>query len=159
MKFAKYLNKELIFLNLLYRSKEEVIRYLTQVLCSYYKLSCEEEILQDVMKRENVKSTGLGKGLAIPHGRTDLLSELYVVFARSSEGIDWSSVDNKPVHYIFFIVGPSRLEKEYLETLGDISRIMMRHDVIGGISTAKEPQDVIQIIKKSGIRHKKRGKG
>lgn len=158
MKLAKYLKKELVFLNLPYISKEEVIGYLTKALCNHYKLSCKEEIMQDIMKRENIKSTGLGKGLAIPHGRTDLLSELYVAFARSEKGIDWSSIDNKPVHFIFFIVGPSRLEKEYLETLGGISRIMIRHDVIREISTVKEPEEVIQIIKKSGVRHMKRSK-
>lgn len=159
MKFAKYLNKKLIFLNLPCSSKEEAVEFLTQALCDYYKLPYKEEILLDVLQREKVKSTGLGNGLAVPHGRTDLVDKLYVLFARSDKGIDWSSVDNKPAHYIFYIVGPSKLAKEYLETLGNISRVMVRHDVREGIHIAKMPEEVISIIKKSGVRHRKRSQG
>lgn len=156
MKFAKYLHKELIFLELLCKSKEETIEFLTEALCNYYKLPYKNEILHDIMEREKAKSTGLGNGLAVPHGRTDLADKLYVVFGRSDKGIEWCSVDNKPAHYIFFIVGPSRLAKEYLETLGDISRIMIRHDVREGMHNVKKPEEVIQIIKKSGTRHRRR---
>lgn len=158
MKFAGYLHKELIFLGLSCNSKRETTEYLTKALCNFYKLPYKEEILSDVVKREKIKSTGLGNGLAVLHGRTDLVDRLYVAFGRSDKGIDWGSVDNKPVHYIFFIVCPTKLENEYLEALGDISRIMIRHDVRESIHAAKKPEEVIQIIKESGIRHKKRSK-
>lgn len=156
MKFAKYLHKELVFLGLSCSSKEETIKYLTDALCNYYKLPYRKEILHDIIEREKVKSTGLGNGLAVPHGRVDLLDRLYVAFARSDKGIEWQAMDNKPVHYIFFIVGPTKLENEYLEALGDISRIMMRHDVREGIHTARKAEETITLIKKSGIRHDKR---
>lgn len=157
MKFARYLRKELIFLNLDCTSKEKTLMFLTEALCNYYKLPYKDEILCDAFRREEVKSTGLGNGLAIPHCRTDLVDNLYVLFARSDEGIEWASNDDKPVHYIFYIVSPTRLEKEYLEVLGDISRVMSRYDVREAIKIAKKPGEVIQIIKKSGVRRKKRG--
>lgn len=159
MKIARYLNKKLIFLGPPCNTKKEIIEYLINAVCDYYKLPYKKEILHDVIKREEIKSTGLGGGLAVPNGRTSLLDKLYVAFARSDKGIDWSSIDSKPVHYIFFIIGPARLENEYLETLGDISRIMIRHDVREGIHIAKKPEEVMEIIKESGIRHKKRSKG
>lgn len=156
MRFAKYLHKELIFLNLNCNSKKEVIEFLAVALCDYYKLPYKKEILDDIMERERLKSTGLGNGLAVPHGRVELLERLYVAFALSDKGIEWQAVDNNPVHYIFFIVGPTKLEKEYLEALGDISRIMLRHDVREGIHTAKKAEEAISIIKGSGVRHGKR---
>lgn len=156
MKFAKYLHKELVFLNLNCKSKDELLDFLTKEVCAFYKLSGKDQILCDITKRENIKSTGLGKGLAIAHGREECMDRLYVAFARCDNGIDWSSVDNKPVRYIFFIVGPTKLENEYLEALSDISRIMVRHDIREGIHNAKDPEEVIRIIKDSGIRHEKR---
>lgn len=158
MKFARYLHNELIFFGLPCNSKEESVRYLTEAVCNYYKLPYKDEILYDVMKREKIKSTGLGNGLAILHGRVELLDRLYVAFARADKGIEWQAVDNNPVHYIFFIVGPTKLEREYLEALGDISRIMLRHDVREGIHTAKKAEEAIAIIKESGVRHGKRSK-
>lgn len=158
MKFARYLHKELVFLRLSCSSKEETIEYLTEMLCNYYKLPYKKEILHDITEREKVKSTGLGNGLAVPHGRVDLLDRLYVAFARPDKGIEWQAMDNQPVHYIFYIIGPTKLEKEYLEALGDISRIMMRHDVREGIHTAKKAEEAITLIKKSGVRHGKRSK-
>lgn len=156
MKFAKYLHKELIFLGLPCNSKEETTEFLTEALCNYYKLPYKKEILHDIEEREKMKSTGLGNGLAVPHGRVELLDRLYVAFAISDKGIEWQAEDNEPVHYIFFIIGPTKLEKEYLEALGDISRIMIRHDVREGMHNVKKPEEVIQIIKKSGTRHRRR---
>lgn len=158
MKFAGYLRKEMIFLGLPCNSKKDAIEYLAGKLCDYYKLSYKREVLHDVIERENIKSTGLGHGFAVLHGRTELADRLYAAFGRSDEGIDWGSIDNKPVHYMFFIVGPTKLEEQYLEALGDISRIMVRHDVREGIHNAKKPKEVIRIIKESGTRHEKRSK-
>jgi mannitol/fructose-specific phosphotransferase system IIA component (Ntr-type) len=158
VKFAQYLHEELIFLNMPCGSKEKTITYLAQELCKYYKLSYLDEVLQDVHSREKIKSTGLGKGLAIPHGRVESADRLYIAFGLCEKGIEWDSVDDEDVHYIFFIIGPSKLENEYLEALGDISRIMIRHDIKEGIHHAKSAQEVIDLIKESGIRHGNRDK-
>lgn len=156
MKFSRYLKKELIFLKLPFRTRDEVIKYLTGELCKFYKLSCEKEIVENVIEREKIKSTGLTSGLAVPHGRVELVDRLYVVFGRSTRGVDWGSGDGKPTHYIFLVVGPNRLAKEYLDMLGQISRVMMRHDVREAVKHARQPQEAIQTIKASGIRHHKR---
>lgn len=156
MKFARYLKKELIFLKMPYRTKGEVIKYLTRELCKFYKFSCEKEIVDNIIEREKIKSTGLTLGLAVPHGRVELVDKLYVVFGRSARGIEWDSSDKKPAHYIFLVVGPNKLAREYLEMLGQISRVMMRHTVREVVKHAKEPEEVIQVIKASGIRHHKR---
>lgn len=156
MKFAKYLHKELIFLEIPCRTKEEVMDCLAHAICKYYNLPIEKEILRDVRQREKVKSTGLGKGLAIPHARVDTTDRFYIAFALSESGIEWGSLDNKPVHYMFFIVGPSKLEEEYLEALSDICRIMTRQDVREGVHHAKTPEEVIKVIRDSGVREGKR---
>ena len=156
MRFARYLKKELIFLKLPYRTKRKVIECLTEELCDFYKLSCKKEIIKNVIEREKVKSTGLTSGLAVPHARTDLVDKLYVSFGRSRRGIKWKSSDGKLTHYIFLVIGPNRLVKEYLDVLSQVSRIMMRRYVRETVKYAKDPQDVIQAIRASGIRHHKR---
>jgi len=152
MKFADYLCEDLIFLDACFSSKEEAIEYLTGELCRYYNLNHHKEMLNDICKRENLKSTGLGKRLALPHGRTDLADKLYIVFARCDNGVDWRSIDGLPVNFVFLIVGPARLETEYLQVLGDISRIMIRHEVVESLRKARNAKEIIKIIKDSGIR-------
>lgn len=159
MKFAEYLHKELIFLNPPCLSKRDTIEYLTNKLSDHYGLPYRNRILEDVLEREKVKSTGLGKGLAIPHGRVEFADKLYTAFARCDNGIEWESADKESVEYIFFIVGSSKLEKEYLEILGDICRIMIRHDVKEKVKCAKTPEEVIEVIKASGVRHEPRRAG
>lgn len=156
MKLAEYLDKKLIFLDVPYSTKDGLIEFLTHAVCKYYNISEKNKILSDVKERENAKSTGLGKGLAIAHGREESMERMYVAFARSAKGIEWASIDTEPVHYIFFIIGPSKLESEYLKALSDISRIMMRHDVRETVGTAKDPVEIIKIVKDSGTRKIKR---
>lgn len=156
MKFAKLLHRDVVFLDLPCSTKESAIEFMAKKMCGYYNISYQSELARDVLDREQVKSTGLGNGLAVPHGRTDLVDKLYVLFARSLKGIEWNAPDGQPAHYIFFIIGPSKLAKEYLETLGDISRIMIRHEIRDGIHNAETPDEIINIIRKSGARHKRR---
>jgi PTS system fructose-specific IIA component/PTS system nitrogen regulatory IIA component len=156
MKFAQYLHEELIFLDIPSKTKDEATLFLSNAMCEYYQISASDRIICYVRQREAVKSTGIGKGLAIAHAREETMDKLYVAFARSDKGIEWDSVDKELVHYIFFIVGPTKLESDYLEILSDISRIMLRHDVREGIHNAKSPIEVINIIKNSGVRHKHR---
>lgn len=156
MKFARNLNKKLIFLHVNFHAKEEAIKFLAEELCRYHKIPYEKDIITSVIEREKISSTGLDGGLAVPHGRIEVVDKLYVVFGRSTRGIDWGSCDGKLVHYMFLVVGPNKLAKEYLEMLGQISRVMLRHDVKEAIRHATESEEVIEIIKTSGIRHHKR---
>ena len=156
MKFARFLHPEIVFLDLPCRDKKGTIEFMAEKLCCYYDISHKDELIRDVLDREQIRSTGLGNGLAVPHGRTDLVDNLYVLVARSMKGIEWDAPDGKAAHYIFFIIGPSKLAREYLEALGDISRIMVRHEIREGIHKAKTAGEIIDIIRRSGARHKKR---
>jgi len=155
MKISLYLKKELVFLDLPYTSKRKIIKYLAGKLCSFYNLSCEKEIIANVMMREKVKDTNLGRGLAVAHSRVDLVDKLYMAFGRSDKGVNWGRKDAGLVHYIFLVAGPNRLVNEYLDVLAQISRIMLRHNVIDIIKYTGDPQAVIQAISLSRIRHRK----
>jgi len=156
MKISQYLKKELIFLKTPYYSKKKIIEYMAKKLCEFKKISCEKEIVESVMTRERINSTGLTHGLAVPHARTDLVNKVYLVFLRCNRGVKWHSSDGKLVHYVLLVVGPSSLSKEYLLILGQISRAMMRKNVKNAIRHAKKPEEIIDAIKASGIRHHKR---
>lgn len=156
MKLSEYLQKNLIFLDIPYYTKKKAIEYLACELCKTYAIACNKEVIDIFLKREKLKSTGLGKGLAVPHAVIDGLKGLCLVFGRSQEGIPWESADGLPVKFIFLLAAPKNRNQEYLSALGQISRVIVRKEVREILCKAKDPREIINAVKKSGIRGKKR---
>jgi mannitol/fructose-specific phosphotransferase system IIA component (Ntr-type) len=100
-------------------------------------------------KRENLESTGIGDGIAIPHARTDAVQDLILAFARSPQGIDFSSIDGKPSHIIFLIASPEGKKSEYIMALAKLSRLLRKHPVRELLRDAKNPKEIMDIIKKN----------
>lgn len=157
MKLGYYLHKDLMFLRLPTTRKERVIEYMVDKLCERsLDKSYREDFFNALVEREKQGSTGLGRGVAVPHIRIDTLDRLYVVFARSRKGIDWHALDGKKVHFVFLIIGPSRLEKEYLILLAQISRIVLRRELRKLLLLSNSPEEIIKRIKESKLRHRRR---
>lgn len=127
--------------------KEEVLRIMTQKLCASIGLSDCRDILDSVYKRENERSTGIERGLAVPHCRTAEVKRIYIALAILKEGIDWGSFDGKPTHFIFLVVGPSDKPEEYLKLLSQISRLMKSDTIRERLYDAKTAQEVIALLK------------
>lgn len=108
-----------------------------------------EQLYEALAKRENLESTGIGEGIAIPHARTDAVDDLVLIFARSSSGIDFSSIDGKPSHIIFLIASPENKKSEYIIALAKLSRLLRRMPVREQLKNASNPQEVLEIIKKN----------
>jgi fructose-specific phosphotransferase system IIA component len=106
-----------------------------------------EEFLQALAKRENLESTGIGNGIAIPHARTDSVKDLLLAFARSPEGVDFSSIDGKPSYLIFLIASPEEKKSEYIMALAKLSRLLRKHVVRNQLKGAGTPEEVMEIIK------------
>ncbi|WP_339135441.1 MAG: PTS sugar transporter subunit IIA [Candidatus Electrothrix sp. GW3-4] len=83
-----------------------------------------ETILQVLMEREQLGSTGVGNGVAIPHGKLHGLEQCLVCFGRSTKGIGFEAKDNKPVHLVVMILSPINMAEEYLQTLARVSKLM-----------------------------------
>lgn len=119
--FVSYFKEDLFIPSLEAPDKETALGKLVDFLVEKRKIKNGKVVLEALKKRESLGSTGIGKNLAIPHGRSTVTNELTVLYARSVEGIRWESLDDKPVHFIFLILAPHQdKDNHYLPLLGKI---------------------------------------
>ena len=106
----------------------------------------EEEILRTLLEREALGGTGTGSGVAIPHCRTDSVSDLLVCFGRSRQGVDFDSLDGKPAHFLFMLVAPARSAGSHLSVLARISNLLHRGEVRDLLLLAPDAKSILGII-------------
>jgi PTS system nitrogen regulatory IIA component len=104
--------------------KMGVIHEFSRLLKSTGKIENEEELVRMLMERESLGSTGIGDGVAIPHAKLHFLSDMIVAFGKSSKGVDFQSLDEKPVYLFFLLITPDDKPGEHLKALARISRIL-----------------------------------
>ncbi|MBN2898509.1 MAG: PTS sugar transporter subunit IIA [Clostridia bacterium] len=139
--------EELMIKELKASSKADVIKEMVEVLNANGKLSDKEAYLNAVVKREEEFSTGIGMGVAIPHGKSSGVKEPAVVFARSQAGVDYESMDGAPAHLFFMIAVPDAANDEHLKILSSLSRKLMHANVREALMAATTYDEVIEIIK------------
>lgn len=122
-------SKERVNFNLQAKTKDEVINELIEILYEDGKLTSKEELKAAVLKRESEFSTGIGMGIAIPHGKCSAVKEPTITFGLSKNGIDYESMDDKPAHLFFLIAVPEASSDIHLKALSEISRKLMHSDV------------------------------
>ncbi|MEO0097658.1 MAG: PTS sugar transporter subunit IIA [candidate division WOR-3 bacterium] len=150
-KISEILVKEGIILDLTEKEKIEVIKKLSEKLIDLGYITDAKEFFSEILKRENLESTGIGMGIAIPHARSKAVKDLVIVFGRSKEGVDFSSLDGKPAHLIFLIAGPENKKSEYLFTLAKLSKLLRKDEVRIELNKAKDEKEVLAIINKYEI--------
>lgn len=122
---TKYINRELFIPNLAATKKDEALEELAELFQKTRMVRNKELFLEMLHRRETLGSTGIGKGVAVPHGRTTAVMDVSIAFGRSEEGIEFEAVDNKPVHLIFLVVAPPHDENNmYLPVLGKLVEVV-----------------------------------
>ncbi len=147
VKISELLPRSAILLRLAAREKFEVIRELVKPLIETGAVVNEEELISAILRRENMESTGIGQGVAIPHARTTAVARTVLAFARSDDGVDFSSLDGRPSHIIFLIAAPETQKAEYIVTLARLSRLLRREEVRDQLSRATDPDEVLEVIR------------
>jgi len=106
-----------------------------------------ELLLEMLRRRESLGSTGIGKGVAIPHGRSLAVTELRVLFARSQHGVEFDSMDKKPVHLFFLIVAPPQDKRnEYLPLLGRIAELVKEKKIRDRLRKVEQFDDLRELL-------------
>ncbi|MBM3314685.1 PTS sugar transporter subunit IIA [candidate division WOR-3 bacterium] len=146
---TELLPRQAVILELESRDKKEVIRELAAPLVQTGLVTNEEEFLTAILRRENLESTGVGLGVAIPHARTDSVTTTLLAFGRSGPGVDFSSLDGKLSHLIFLIAAPEAAKREYISTLAKLSSLMRRDEVRIGLNKAKNVDDVYAVLEQN----------
>jgi len=124
MKLLDFLQKERIVPRLNARDKQGVLAELTEVLVSTGTIRSGREAVQVLLEREKLGSTGIGEGIAIPHGKLKELKDVVAVFGRSPDGVDFDSMDGAPVQLFFLLMAPENSASTHLKALARISRLL-----------------------------------
>ena len=132
------------------RSKDGVLKELAATLVKTEKVRDGELLLDMLRQREALGSTGIGKGVAIPHGRSLAVSEMVVLFARSKKGVAFDAVDEKPVQLFFLIVAPPNdRANRYLPFLGKLVEILKDKDNREKLLGAGDFEDVAEVLRET----------
>ena len=142
MSLTNLLQGEFIELDMQASTKQAAITELSSLLMSKGVLNNEKAFIQAVLAREAECTTGIGMGVAIPHGKSDGVERASLCFGRSLKGFDYESLDGKPVHLIFLIAVPEDSNDEHLRILSQISRKIMHEEIREQLLTAKSADGI-----------------
>ncbi len=150
MELREFFNEDAIQLDLKGESKDEILKELIALLKVDEK---SQGILFKMLKRrENLGSTGIGKGIAIPHCRSLVVNRLRVAFGRKTSGVDFRAIDEKPVQFFFLIVAPPlEVSNQYLPVLGKIAQFSKEPDVPQRLLTITEPREFMELLREKGV--------
>jgi mannitol/fructose-specific phosphotransferase system IIA component (Ntr-type) len=145
MHLREFFSPDAVDLDLEGEAKDEILKALITLLSLDEKSS---GILFKMLKRrENLGSTGIGRGIAIPHCRSLVVSRLRVAFARKPQGIDFKAIDNKPVYNFFLIVAPPlEVSNQYLPVLGKIAQFAKEPDVPDRLAAIDSPEAFLALL-------------
>ncbi|MCX8012598.1 MAG: PTS sugar transporter subunit IIA [Desulfobacterota bacterium] len=146
MRITELMDKDFIIPSLVSKTKKEVLKELVDCIVKKEPEIDSEELLRVLLEREELGSTGIGDGIAIPHGKIKKLKKLIVSFGRSLEGIDFQSMDGKPTHIIFLLIAPENSAGTHLKALARISRLLKDSSFRKNIMEADTSQDIYDII-------------
>ncbi|MDR1662974.1 MAG: PTS sugar transporter subunit IIA [Endomicrobium sp.] len=146
MKIMDFLSQNAIIVDLKATDKKSAIAELVEVLKNTKKIKNSDDIINVVLERERLGSTGIGQGVALPHGKTDFLQEQVGVLGISHKGIEFNSLDGEPVHMIFLLIGPVEVAGQHLKALSRISRLFKDKFLRQAIKEAKTKQEVARLI-------------
>jgi PTS system fructose-specific IIA component/PTS system nitrogen regulatory IIA component len=148
MKFSDFICKEAIRTRVQANEKEEVIRAMAQSLVEARQINSKdfESIVEAILKREELGSTGIGRGVAVPHTKHASIDRLMGTVAISEEGVDFDSLDGEKVHLLFLLVSPPDRPGDHLRALENISRQLRDDTFCRFLKQAKSPQDVSQLL-------------
>ena len=146
MQLNQILKIEFINANLSARNKDEALAELINTIIQGGIKLKHSSIIEILKQRENLGSTGIGDGVAIPHGKIPELDEIIVAFGRSMEGIPFDSLDGKPVHLFFLLLAPENSSGQHLKILAKISKMLKDVDFRKKLLKAKSQSDLYKII-------------
>lgn len=146
MKIVDLLNPAAITADLKATGKNEVLAELTDAIVKVESSLDRDEVVKVLQERERLGSTGIGEGVAIPHGKLKDLKHLMISFGRSRSGVDFDSMDGKPAHLFFLLVAPEESVGVHLKTLARVSKLLKNPAVRNRLIEAADGEDLYRII-------------
>jgi len=147
MRISDILSEQLVMTGLPGSSKDEIIDAMIDLVAVSPKVLDKDRVREAILEREKIMSTGVGHGFAIPHGKTDAVSDIVAAFAVTAEPIDYQSLDEKPVRLVFLLVGKDNMVGPHIKLLSRISRLMHKEEFRNRLLELKTSKEIIEMFK------------
>lgn len=147
MKITDFLDQRAIKIGITATNKEEILKELVDVLAEVKELGERKAIVKALLERESLGSTGIGQGIAIPHGKTDRVKELVAVLGVSRKGVNFDALDGESVYIFFLLVAPKDTAGPHLKALAQISRLLRDSYFCELIKRCQTSAELFELIK------------
>ena len=152
MRIQDILPPEAVVDGLRAETKEGVLRELSEAVCRRLPVLSPDRLTAILMDREGLGSTGIGEGVAIPHGKIPGIDRLVAVFGRSPGGVQFASLDGKPARLFFLILAPENSAGMHLKALARISRLLKDQRFRGRLLAAEGTEGLTQVLREEDER-------
>jgi PTS system nitrogen regulatory IIA component len=146
MKITTFLKREFIIEELQAVTKEAVLAEMAAVLMPAGSPDDQDEMVRVLMARERLGSTGIGDGIAIPHGKIGGLDDLRIAIGRSHQGVDFNALDGKPAHLFFLLIAPENSSGQHLKVLARISRLLKDNVLRKNLMEAESAAELFKLL-------------
>ena len=149
---SQLLNAQAVRIPLVARTKDDAIRELVDLAEKAHGINSDGDILSRVVRRESMMSTGIGNGVAIPHGKTRQVDHLVAACAVSPAGVDFESVDGEPATLFILLVSPENVRGPHVKALASISRLLKEQSVRDSLRDAPSAEAFLQVLRDAEAR-------
>jgi len=148
-KLVSFFKEDFFIPELHAQTKEEVLEELVKPLLIHGKIKNQDLLLETLKKRETLGSTGIGKGVAVPHCRSSIISEIHIVVGVSENGLPYDAIDKKDVHLFFMIIAPPQDESNYyLPILGKIVELLRNSKIRKSLRKVNDYSSFLQVLQR-----------
>ncbi len=146
MKIVNFLNQKALSANLLAKDKKGIIEELVDLLVKAGESEQKDILIKTLMEREALGSTGIGQGIAIPHGKSDTIKKLTGAVGISRRGVSFNALDGEPVYIFFLLVAPRDSSGPHLKALARISRLLKDKNFCLALRQVKDEAELLKVI-------------
>ncbi len=146
MRIANFLHRDDVTVALPSGSKGEVLDYLVKLVVKNHPELKHESVLQTLLKREDLRSTGIEQGVAFPHGRIPCLDHLLACFGRCDQGVDFDSFDGKPTFFFFVLLIPENAQGTHLKALARLNRLFQVSSFRDRLMEARDAESLYEVL-------------
>lgn len=147
MKITDFLDEKAVCADLRATTKEGVIRELIDLLAKSEGIRNKEELLKVLVNREALGSTGIGQGVGIPHGKTNLVKKLVAAFGICRSGVNFDALDGEPVYLFFLLMAPEDSAGPHLKALARISRLLKDKFFREGLRSLNDEKAILKLLR------------
>lgn len=153
MTLMDILSTKSVIVGLQGETKDEIIEELVNALEIDETITDRDKVLQAVLEREKIMSTGIGDGIAIPHGKSDAVVRLAAALGTQKRGVDFEALDGEPAYVFFLLVSPANVSGPHIKALARISRLLKNDDFKKKLIRAASADEIMSIIESEEQNH------